>query len=345
MVQGGSSITQQMVKLTLLTQANTKAEREAATDDTYARKIRELRYAIAFEENYSKDWILERYLNIAYFGDGAYGIQSAAQHYFDKNAKNLNLRAVGDAGRPGQEPDRLRPDELPRRGPRAPQRRAGPDGRAQRDHPRARPPRPRSTNLGLDVQPTKNGCVVLPGAVLLRLRHQLLLADPALGKTVEERKQLLTSGGLTIRTTIDLRDPGRGRPRRALPRLPDRPGHRRPGDGRARHRRGQGARPVPSDGPRRRSRADYLNYAVPQEYGDSAGFQAGSTFKAFVLAAALSRASRRTRRSTRRRRSHPDMGRASRTATASFAEHRRLGPDNSTSTAAPSTSTAAPRSR
>src|SRR3954462_4264685 len=46
-VQGGSSITQQMVKMTLLTQANGKAERRAATDDTYARKLRELRYAIA----------------------------------------------------------------------------------------------------------------------------------------------------------------------------------------------------------------------------------------------------------------------------------------------------------
>ena len=48
-VQGGSSITQQMVKLTLVQQAHTKAERAAATDDSYARKIRELRYAIAFE--------------------------------------------------------------------------------------------------------------------------------------------------------------------------------------------------------------------------------------------------------------------------------------------------------
>ena len=91
-VQGGSSITQQMVKMTLLTQANTKAERKAATDDTYARKLRELRYAIAFEQHYSKDWILERYLNIAYFGDGTYGVQSAARHYFNVNAKNLDLR-------------------------------------------------------------------------------------------------------------------------------------------------------------------------------------------------------------------------------------------------------------
>ena len=38
--------------------------------------------AIAFEEEYSKQWILERYLNIAYFGDGAYGIEAAARHYF-----------------------------------------------------------------------------------------------------------------------------------------------------------------------------------------------------------------------------------------------------------------------
>ena len=90
-VQGGSSITQQMVKQTLLYQAETDEERAAATEETYARKVRELRYAIAFEKNHSKDWILERYLNIAYFGDGAFGVQSAARHFFSKNAKDLNL--------------------------------------------------------------------------------------------------------------------------------------------------------------------------------------------------------------------------------------------------------------
>jgi membrane peptidoglycan carboxypeptidase len=63
--QGGSSITQQMAKMTAVDQAQTKAEREAATADTYQRKIQELRHAIAFEQNYSKDWILDRYLNIA----------------------------------------------------------------------------------------------------------------------------------------------------------------------------------------------------------------------------------------------------------------------------------------
>ncbi|MFL6155180.1 MAG: transglycosylase domain-containing protein, partial [Marmoricola sp.] len=87
--QGGSSITQQMVKMTLLNQASTNAERRAATADTYQRKIKELRYAIGIEQKYSKDWILERYLNIAYFGDGTYGIQSAARHYFGVDAKDL----------------------------------------------------------------------------------------------------------------------------------------------------------------------------------------------------------------------------------------------------------------
>ena len=88
--QGGSSITQQMAKMTLLAQARTEAERKAATENTYQRKIQELRHAIAFEQNYSKDWILERYLNLAYFGDGAYGIQAAARHYFSVNASQLN---------------------------------------------------------------------------------------------------------------------------------------------------------------------------------------------------------------------------------------------------------------
>ena len=123
MVQGGSSITQQMVKLTLLSQAKTKKEREAAIQDTFARKVRELRYAIAFEQEHSKDWILERYLNIAYFGDGVYGIQAAARHYFSKDARKLNLRESAHAGRAGQEPRRPRPDRLPRPRPVAPQRR------------------------------------------------------------------------------------------------------------------------------------------------------------------------------------------------------------------------------
>ena len=107
-----------MVKLTLIDQADTKEEREAATDDTYARKLRELRYAIALEQKYSKDWILERYLNIAYFGDGAYGVQAAAQHYFDVNAKDLDLNQSAILAGLVQNPDEVRPHQLPRPGHR-----------------------------------------------------------------------------------------------------------------------------------------------------------------------------------------------------------------------------------
>ena len=133
--QGGSSITQQMAKMTQLTQARTEAERKAATENTYQRKIQELRHAIAFEQNYSKDWILERYLNLAYFGDGAYGIQAASRHYFSVNASQLNtLQAATLAGlvkNPvGFDPTTYKDRALARRNVVL-----QPDGGAQRHHP------------------------------------------------------------------------------------------------------------------------------------------------------------------------------------------------------------------
>src|SRR5687768_8835477 len=89
--EGGSTLTQQLVKQTLLQSATTAEERLAATKDDVARKLREARLALALEEKYSKDEILTRYLNIVYFGQGAYGIQAAAQRYFSVNAKDLTL--------------------------------------------------------------------------------------------------------------------------------------------------------------------------------------------------------------------------------------------------------------
>ena len=88
--QGGSTITQQYVKNILLASARTKAEREAAAEDSVGRKIRELRYALGLEEQWSKEQILEGYLNIAYFGSQAYGVEVAARRYFSKPAAELN---------------------------------------------------------------------------------------------------------------------------------------------------------------------------------------------------------------------------------------------------------------
>jgi membrane peptidoglycan carboxypeptidase len=89
--EGGSTITQQLVKQTLLQTADTAEERQAATEDSIGRKLREARLALALEEAYSKDEILTRYLNIVYFGEGAYGVQAAAQRYFGVNAADLTL--------------------------------------------------------------------------------------------------------------------------------------------------------------------------------------------------------------------------------------------------------------
>ena len=90
-VQGGSTITQQYVKNVLVASAKDDAEAAAATARSTTRKIRELRYALGIERVKTKAEILEGYLNIAYFGSGAYGVESAARRYFSKSASDLTL--------------------------------------------------------------------------------------------------------------------------------------------------------------------------------------------------------------------------------------------------------------
>jgi membrane peptidoglycan carboxypeptidase len=93
--EGGSTLTQQLVKQTLLETADSAEERQAAIEQDgeagVARKVREARLALALEETSTKDEILTRYLNIVYFGQGAYGIQAAAQRYFSVDAADLSL--------------------------------------------------------------------------------------------------------------------------------------------------------------------------------------------------------------------------------------------------------------
>ena len=89
--EGGSTLTQQLVKQTLLQTASTPAEAKAATEQSAGRKLKEARLALAVEQTYSKDEILTRYLNLAYFGHGAYGIEAAARTYFSVGAGELTL--------------------------------------------------------------------------------------------------------------------------------------------------------------------------------------------------------------------------------------------------------------
>jgi len=79
-VEGGSTITQQLAKTIFLT-----------SDKTLVRKAKEALLTIQLEKNYSKEEILQFYMNQIYFGNGAYGVQAAARTYFNKNVQDLNL--------------------------------------------------------------------------------------------------------------------------------------------------------------------------------------------------------------------------------------------------------------
>ena len=144
--QGGSSITQQYVKMVQIEACQAKGDSECVREaqaPTMERKIRELRYAIAMEKKFTKDQILERYLNIAYYGEGAYGVEAAARHYFSSNGLQAHPGAGGDAGRAGAEPGCQQSGAQPQRGARPSRRGAQPDGRAQVDLGRAGASRPR----------------------------------------------------------------------------------------------------------------------------------------------------------------------------------------------------------
>lgn len=78
--EGGSTITQQLAKNKFLTQ-----------EQTFSRKIKEIGIALKLESKYSKDEILEMYLNQIYFGRGAYGVETASRIYFGKDVKDLTL--------------------------------------------------------------------------------------------------------------------------------------------------------------------------------------------------------------------------------------------------------------
>ncbi|HEV2087623.1 MAG TPA: transglycosylase domain-containing protein [Cryptosporangiaceae bacterium] len=89
--QGASTLTQQYVRQILQYGADTPAKVKAATEDTPARKLREIRYAVALEKKLTKTQIMENYLNVVYFGNSGYGIHSASYAYFSKPPAKLTL--------------------------------------------------------------------------------------------------------------------------------------------------------------------------------------------------------------------------------------------------------------
>ncbi len=103
-LQGGSTLTQQLAKNLFLTQ-----------ERTASRKIQEAILSLWLERNYSKDQILELYLNRVYFGAGAYGVEAAAQRYYGKSARNVSLSEAAVLAGLVQSPSRLAPNRNPER--------------------------------------------------------------------------------------------------------------------------------------------------------------------------------------------------------------------------------------
>jgi len=89
--QGASTLTEQYVKQVRYYEATTQAERAAAIEQNIDRKILDAQCAIKIEKENTKDQILQKYLNIAFFGENAYGIQTAAQTYFGVDARKLSV--------------------------------------------------------------------------------------------------------------------------------------------------------------------------------------------------------------------------------------------------------------
>ena len=101
--EGGSTLTQQLAKNLFLT-----------PDRTISRKIDEVILAIGLEAKYSKDQILELYLNRVYFGSGAYGVEAAAQRYFGKSARTVTLGEAAMLAGLVKAPSRLAPTRNPK---------------------------------------------------------------------------------------------------------------------------------------------------------------------------------------------------------------------------------------
>ncbi|MFD7603883.1 transglycosylase domain-containing protein [Streptomyces mirabilis] len=286
--QGASTLTQQLVKNYFVEEAGDDPTKVAqATQQTLGRKVRELKYAIQLEEKLGKKKILENYLNITFFGEQAYGIEAAAQRYFSKPAKDLNLQESALLAGIVQSPSRYDPvndeAEATKRRNTVLQRMAEVHDISQQEADQAK-----EAKLGLKVSQPKNGCItaVKGASFFCKYVENVFLTDPVFGKTKEARVKLWNQGGLTIRTTLD--------PQAQKSVQSSIKSHVNKSDSVATAATlvEPGTGKIVGMGQSRpygygKNETEY-NYSVDRDMGGSNyGFPTGSTFKPFVAAAAL----------------------------------------------------------
>lgn len=285
---GGSTLTQQYAKLLRQSQAKTEEEAAAALEESYSRKLAELRLAIEIERELTKEEILERYINIAYYGASVYGVEEAANRYFSTTAEKLTVPQAAMLAGLVQRPSAYDPTQNPEAA--LERRNVVIDRMAELQMiTPEQAEKAKKKKLGLDVSPVRNGCSATWTPFYCQYVQNEL--DIILG---DESDELLYQGGLTIETTLQ-RKPQKA----AQDAIADwvAPGDEsaaalasvEPGTGAIKalaHSRDWG------DGEGK----THFNYAVDKFYvdgerqyemGGGDGFQPGSTFKVWVAAAAL----------------------------------------------------------
>jgi len=290
-VQGGSTLAQQYVKNVLyLSSPNPQAAFAGATSETVGRKIRELRMAVRVEHSMSKNQILAGYLNAAYFGSSAYGVQVAAQRYFSTDASKLTLAQAALLAGLVENPSLYDPltnqtQALQRRNvvlQRMVQ--VGDITQAQANAAGRQP-------LGLNPTVQQIGCTSSTALYAGYFCDYVLAAmreDPAYKRAWQRLNGI---GGLKIYTTLDpaVQRAARSAVNYELPRPPSavNPGGNadtevviQPGTG--------NVRAIAIDrpygfGPRQNS----IDYAVGPQYNGSYGVQIGSTGKVYTMVTAL----------------------------------------------------------
>jgi penicillin-binding protein 1A len=267
-VQGGSTITEQLVKITI-----------TGSDRTLSRKFKDAVLAYELEGRYTKAQILELYLNTVYFGEGAYGVQAAAQTYFSRPASELTLTQGALLAGLIQSPSGYDPvfhagAALSRRNQvLARMEQLQMIASATERQAAAEP-------VGLKVSDNTDK---YPAPYFVDYVERWFLSNPAFGATYDDRYHLLFEGGLRISTTIDMR----------LQEMAERAVHEiliAKSDPYAAMtvldpRNGNLVAMVGGRGYFSKDPYAKLNLAT----GGSTGRQAGSTFKAFTLVTALQR--------------------------------------------------------
>jgi membrane peptidoglycan carboxypeptidase len=281
--QGGSTLTQQYVKNVLLESARTKAQREAAIADTLSRKIKEARYALELEKKLTKAQILDDYFNIAYFGDGAYGIGTAARHFFDEPVNKLTLDQSALLAGLVQSPEAYDPVYYPKL---ARERRDTVLGQMLKYHSITQLTYDAAiaAPLGLDIHNQPADCIASRYPYFCEYVKDVFAHTPGLSLSMLQR------GGLTIKTTLDPKVQAAAQAgihqyvhaHEPSSHVVSAEAVVQPGTGKVR------ALAVSTPyGLNAKKGENSIDYAVDEKYGGSPGFHAGSTFKLFVLTAAL----------------------------------------------------------